>query len=149
MMTTENVVNNLADHVAVRHVVDRYTDALNCREWDILESLFTEDAVWVAAAPGEGVHQLEGRRQIGGGIRQMVETSSPEVLQMNHATTIDITGDRATARSTMESVHVMPGGARKQMLAIYDDKLMREQDGEWRFERREWLTKTVHDVGPA
>jgi uncharacterized protein (TIGR02246 family) len=152
MMTTENVVNNLADHVAVRHVVDRYTDALNVRDWGTLGSLFTNEAVWVAFTPtGEVQAQVEGQQhEIGGGIRELVEsTGGGQVVQMNHATNIHVAGDRATARSTMESTHWMPDGARKQMFAMYDDNLVREQDGEWRFERREWRTKVMFDLGPA
>src|ERR1700704_6361674 len=149
-MTTENVVNNLADHVAVRHVVDRYTDALNWRDWDVLESLFTEDAAWVVTTPtGEVQEQREGRRGIAVGIRNLVENSAGDVVQMNHATTIYVTGGRATARSTMESTYWMPDGGRKMLFAMYEDDLVREQDGEWRFERRVWRTKAMLDAGPG
>jgi uncharacterized protein (TIGR02246 family) len=144
-VTTENVLNNLADHVAVRHVIDQYTDALNWRDWDVLESLFTEDAVWLAAAPtGEAQEQREGRHGIASGIRGLVEGSGRgDVVQMNHATNIHIDGDRATARSTMESEYFLPDGARLRMYALYDDVLVRESDGEWRFHRREWRTKVA------
>jgi uncharacterized protein (TIGR02246 family) len=146
-MTTENVVNNLADHVAVRHVVDRYSDALNWRDWDVLEGLFTEDAVWVVTAPtGEVQEQLEGRHGVATGIRGLVENPRGEVVQMNHATVVHVTGDRATARSTMESTYWFPDGTRKLLFAMYDDNLVREQDGEWRFERRVWRTKAMLDV---
>jgi uncharacterized protein (TIGR02246 family) len=146
-MTTENVVNNLADHVAVRHIVDRYTDALNWHDWDILESLFTENAVWVVTTPtGEVQERREGRHRIAAGIRALVEHGGGDVVQMNHATVVRVTGDRATARSTMESTYWMPDGTRTLLYAMYDDELGREQDGEWRFERREWHTKAMFDV---
>jgi len=144
-MTTDNVVNNLADHVAVRHVVDRYTDALNWRDWDILESLFTNDAVWVVTNPtGEIQEKREGRQGIAAGIQGLVEGSGDgDVVQMNHATVVHVNGERATARSTMESMYFLPDGAGMQLFAMYDDTLVREQDGEWRFERREWRTKAM------
>jgi uncharacterized protein (TIGR02246 family) len=146
-MTTENVVNNLTDHVAVRHVVDGYTDALNWRDWDVLEGLFTEDAVWVVTTPtGEVQEQREGRHAVAVGIRDLVENSAGDVVQMNHATTVHVTGDRATARSTMESTYWFPDGKRMQLFAAYDDTLVREQDGEWRFERRVWRTKVMFDA---
>jgi uncharacterized protein (TIGR02246 family) len=149
-MTTENAVNNLAGHIAVRHIVDRYTDALNWHDWDILESLFTENAVWVVTTPtGEVQERREGRHEIAAGIRALVEHGGGDVIQMNHATVVRVTGDRATARSTMESTYWMPDGKRTLLYAMYDDELRREQDGEWRFERREWRTKAMFDVVPG
>jgi uncharacterized protein (TIGR02246 family) len=150
MMTAENVVKNLADHVAVRHVVDRYTDALNWRDWDILEGLFTEDAVWVVTtSTGEVQERREGRHGVATGIRGLVEDSAGDVVQMNHATVVHVTGDRARARSTMESTYWTPDGTRTLLFAMYDDELVREQDGEWRFERREWRTKATFAVVPS
>jgi uncharacterized protein (TIGR02246 family) len=147
-MTTDNITKNLADHVAVRHLVDRYTDALNWRDWDILGSLFTKDAVWVVTTPtGDIQEKREGRHGIATGIQALVEGSgSGDVVQMNHATVVHVDGERATARSTMESVYFLPDGARMQLFAMYDDTLVREQDGEWRFERREWRTKAMLDT---
>jgi uncharacterized protein (TIGR02246 family) len=149
-MTTENVVDNVADHVAVRHVVDRYTDALNWSEWDVLESLFTENAVWVVTTPaGEARERREGRPEIATGIRALVEHGGGNVVQMNHATVVHVAGDRARARSTMESTYWTPAGARTRMYARYDDELERAQDGEWRFTRREWRTKAMFEEGSA
>jgi ketosteroid isomerase-like protein len=75
-----------------------------------------------------------------------VENSAGDVVQMNHATTVHVTGDRATARSTMESTYWFPDGKRMQLFAAYDDTLVREKDGEWRFERRAWRTKVMFDA---
>jgi uncharacterized protein (TIGR02246 family) len=146
-MTTENVVNNETDHIAVRHVVDRYTDALNWRDWHVLEDLFTENAVWVVTTPDAGVRERrEGRREIATGIRALVEHQDGDVVQMNHATVVHVTGDRATARSTMESTYWTAGGTRTLLYAMYNDELERGRDGEWRFVRREWRTKVMFNV---
>jgi uncharacterized protein (TIGR02246 family) len=145
-MTTENVVNNLAGHVAVRHVVDQYTDALNAGDWARLESVFTENAIWLVTTDGKVDYQREGRHEIATGIRSLIETSAGNVVQMNHATAIHVDGHRATARSTMEAIYFMPDGARRMLFALYCDDLVREQDGEWRFERRDFRTKASAEV---
>ena len=147
-MTTENVVNNLADHVAVRHVVDRYTDALNADDWVTLESLFSDDAIWIVTTDGNVDYQCEGRHEIATGIKRLIDASDGSLVQMNHATAIHVDGDRATARSTMEATHIMLDGGHRMLFALYCDDLVREHDGEWRFERREFRTKASTEVTP-
>jgi uncharacterized protein (TIGR02246 family) len=149
VMTTENVMSNLADHVAIRHVVDQYTDALNGGDWATLESVFTKDAIWLVTTNDKVDHQRQGRQEIATGIRSLMETSGGEVFQMNHAPAIHVNGERATARSTMEASYFMPDGSRRMLFALYYDELVREQDGEWRFERREFRTKATAEVVPG
>jgi len=148
-MTTDNVQKNLVDHVAVRHLVDRYTDALNHLDWKTLAETFHDDAVWLVNGPrGELQQQIEGRAQIVASIRELIEDSGGgDVIQMNHATTVDVVGDGATVRSTMESSHWLPDGTRHLLYASYTDDVARGDDGEWRFVRRQWRTKAMFDVG--
>jgi hypothetical protein len=40
-------------------------------------------------------------------------------------------------------------GTRTLLCATYDDELVREQDGEWRFERREWRMKATFGEAPS
>lgn len=140
-MTTENVLANLADHVAVRHVVDRYVDAINASDWAAVEGLFTDDAVWLVTSDDTVDHRYDGRHGIAAGIRTMVEELAAEIEQMNHATVITVTGDTATARSTNETFYYLPGGIRTRLFGTYHDELVRQQDGEWRFTRRTFCTK--------
>jgi uncharacterized protein (TIGR02246 family) len=140
-MTTENVGGNLADHVAVRHVVDQYVDAVNAGDWTTVEGLFTDDAVWLVTSDDTVDHQRDGRRGIAAGIRSMIEDLAADVVQMNHATVITIAGDQATARSTNETLYFLPDGTCTRLFGTYHDNLVREQDGEWRFERRTFRTK--------
>ena len=45
-MTTRNVLEHSVDHLAIRSLIDRYTDAVNRRDWATLETLFASDGVW-------------------------------------------------------------------------------------------------------
>ena len=45
-MSTKNVIENLAAHLAIRDLIDRYTNAINQRTWAEIEGLFVADAIW-------------------------------------------------------------------------------------------------------
>jgi ketosteroid isomerase-like protein len=54
----------VADHVAIRDLIERLDDATNHHEWERIPTLYTDDAVWEALPPIEA--RFEGRAAIWG-----------------------------------------------------------------------------------
>jgi hypothetical protein len=92
-MSTENVRSNPTEHLAIRDLLDRYTDAINERDWTTLDSLLTEHGVWAHSGNDDVHHVSEGRGTVAAGIRGFVE-STHLVIQMNYAKVIHVDGDR-------------------------------------------------------
>jgi uncharacterized protein (TIGR02246 family) len=148
-MSTQNVTANLTDHLAVRDLLDRYTDAINERDWATLAELFTTGGIWDLCTVDEGSGQVfEGRQQVAEGIGGLVE-GTQRVLQMNHAPVIHIDGQRATARSTMHEVSWMRDGTGAVLFGTYHDDVVREEDGEWRFAKRQFRMKYFEATQPS
>jgi ketosteroid isomerase-like protein len=136
----------MADRFAIRELIDRYSYAVNERDWAAYESCFAEDAVWDVGPPFS--FRLRGRSAI----LEIARTKISEedfVVQTPHATVIWLDGDRARAHSTMREVVSGRGGATGlQMLGTYADQLMKS-DGEWYFTSRVFRVTTAHLTAPA
>ena len=132
-----------AEH-EIRALADRYTDAVNHRDWRTYEACWTEDAVWELGAPvnqrkvGRPAIMAEVKRAVGG---------MDLFVQMTHAGVIlSVDGDQARARFTLneigrikpESKGLLGSADGMFILAIYTDDLRREKDGHWRFAKRDY-----------
>lgn len=132
------------DTLAIVGLANRYTDAVNHRDWAVVRDCWTEDGVWNLGAPvnvaKEGVEAImeELRRAVGG---------MDLFFQMNHAgSVLSVDGDTAKARWSLNEVgRIKPeardllGGAEgMHILATYTDTLRRCNDGRWRFSRRDY-----------
>jgi uncharacterized protein (TIGR02246 family) len=133
------------DRFAIRELVDRYSDAVNERDWPAFESCFTEDGVWDVGAPFSFV--LEGRALI---VQIASEKISEQqyVIQTPHAVVIKLNGDTATVRATMQECMRAPDGSGMQMFGTYYDDLVRTADG-WRFKLRRFRTAIFEAKAPA
>ena len=131
----------LEDEIAIVALANKYTDAVNSRDWNRYRSCWTNDAVWDLGAP---VNQKKtGLEDIMVEVQRAVGAMDLFV-QMNHAVTVlSITGDTAKARATLNEIgHVKPenrellnGAEGIFLLAIYTDDV-RRVDGGWRYARR-------------
>ena len=128
---------------AIVNLANRYTDAVNNRDWDRYRSCWTEDAVWELGPPvnqrkvGLDAIMTEVQRAVG---------AMDLFVQMNHAVTVlSINGDSAMARATLNEIgHVKPeqrdllqGAEGMFILAIYTDEVRHANDG-WRYSRRSY-----------
>ena len=150
-MSTRNVVEHLADHLAIRSLLDRYTDALNRRDWAALEKAFAGDGVWDAGGSTMGAmaFRFEGAKACATGIAAMVDPL-PLCIQSNHAPVIDVQGDRATATSTINEMVLAPeSSGRTTIWGLYFDQLERGTDGEWRFKVRRFRFAWIDPAGNA
>jgi hypothetical protein len=136
----------LADRFAIRELIDRYCYAVNERDWVVLESCYTEDAVWDVGKPLN--FRLQGRRAI----VEIASTKISEedfVVQTPHATMIWLDGAGARAHSTIEEVVRSKGGKGGiQILATYADELVKS-NGEWRFKVRTYRVTNIEFKAPA
>lgn len=141
----EPTLQALVDEAAIREVCTRYATALDDRNWELLSTCFTKDAVTVY----EGIGECTGYDAIEELCRNsLIPLSRTQHLLGNFASEVD--GDKATAQCYLQAQHVREGteGGDKFILAgRYTDRLVRSEDG-WRISWRRletWWT----DGNPA
>jgi uncharacterized protein (TIGR02246 family) len=110
------------DDRAIRELLTRYALALDTDDIDGCLDLFADDGEFVVFG-----REFSGRDQI----RAMFE-SAPRGLHLTGVSSIDVSGDTATARS---QVLLVEAGTMHLRPALFDDELRR--DGRrWRLRRR-------------
>ena len=120
------------DHLAIRQLIEAYSDALNTRDFTAMAELFAENAVWQVGPPFN--LRFEGA-QIIPNIASMV-SSFPFLMQMTHGVMVEAAGNQATARTTVREVgQAAHGASGLNSFGIYHDSLVRTAGG-WRFAAR-------------
>jgi ketosteroid isomerase-like protein len=121
-----------SDRLAIRELIEAYSDVLNVRDFFAMAQLFTDDAIWQVDPPFS--LRFEGAA-IATNIAAMVAKFA-FLMQMAHGTVIVVEGDRATARTTVHELGLAEGGASGlNSFGIYHDVLVRTANG-WRFAAR-------------
>lgn len=138
-------MHDLADRLAIRELVERWSDGTNNHDWAALEELFTEDAVWDVGEPLSFTAQ--GRRQIVALLREKMQPSL-YVVQTPHAIIVKLQGNTASARSTIHEVCRFADGTGLEMMGTYFDELVKEASG-WRFRRRNYRCTLLNPQPPA
>jgi hypothetical protein len=142
------------DRVAVRELLERFSDAVNHGQFEIIPTLFTEDAVWEAKiAPdaelglGEGFH-FRGPDGIRTGLAKSRERAEPLFYSVIPGP-IELHGNgRASSRSTMyELLHVKGNGSVLDLVGTYSDTFV-EHDGVWRFASRSFRLRYAAEATP-
>ena len=123
----------LSDRIAIRDVIDRYSDAVTRRDWPNVGATFHADAVW---SVGGGFNlEYRSREDIEAGLRASVSTFE-FLVQMAHSVVIQLDGRRATARTLVNEIGrnaVQKTGL--FMLGFYEDVLS-QREGRWAFDSR-------------
>jgi ketosteroid isomerase-like protein len=133
-----------ADRLAIRELLDRYTIEVTRRNWDAVAACFHEDGAWVTSVG----HDARGRAAVKETIRGAVEPM--EVLvQMNHAIDVaELNGDRATTRSVLNEYGRAPGGVGGVfVLGVYTDTVTKV-NGRWGFARRFFQVHFIDTSAP-
>ena len=142
-----------ADEFAIRALLDRYTDAVNQRDWEAYRACWADDGLWELHAPING--RYEGIEAIMTEVRRAVE-SQELFVQMNHAVTVlSVSGDTARARVTLNEIGkadpngpgALPGVAGMNILAFYTDDL-KKQNGAWKFGKRTYDVLLIDLTAP-
>ncbi|WP_280419621.1 nuclear transport factor 2 family protein [Nocardia carnea] len=126
------------DRDAIADTVNRYTYALDERNWPRLDEVFAPDAVaryGAAAAPA-----VRGRPEIVAMIRSFLDRCGPsQHLLGNHV--IDIDGDTATSICKARVLHIGAGensNLTYECVGVYRDRLTRTEQG-WRIAERTFV----------
>lgn len=118
------------DEAAIAALKYRYLRAVDTKDWDLLVSTLTPDAV---ARYGGGVHTVEGRDEIVTFLRSRLEPDSVHTShRVSHPELAADGPDRATGCWALDDV-VLDTAHRFQLVgaAWYDDAYVRDGDG-WR-----------------
>ncbi|MEL7480419.1 MAG: nuclear transport factor 2 family protein [Pseudomonadota bacterium] len=136
-------LQNLSDRIEIQDLLTRYCHAIDQRNWDALDDIFTPDAHIDYTATGGIAGQLTE-------IKPFLESAIPLFKSIQHFVTnplLEIDGDRATARSLLLNPCTMARENGDHTLFIgawYVDELMRQPDG-WRISSRRQEKSFFHN----
>jgi 3-phenylpropionate/cinnamic acid dioxygenase small subunit len=137
----ESALQGLLDEAAIREVCTRYATALDNRDWELLSTCFTKDAVTIY----DGIGECAGYDAIEELCRQaLTPLTRTQHLLGNFAS--EVQGDTASAQCYLQAQHVRegtPGGDNFILAGRYTDKLNRTDEG-WRISSRRletWWTE--------
>jgi hypothetical protein len=127
----------------VQNHLNRYTCAVNRRDWQELGAVFSERGVWECAGPPD--LKFDGREAIVGGLRRSI-TNAKMLVQLNSPACIQIEGQHVSARSTMHEVADFPSqGSRCEVFGMYEDSLT-NKNGVWLFESRRFTIIDLRNI---
>jgi ketosteroid isomerase-like protein len=135
------------DRLAIRELIDAYSDAVMVRDAAAWGETWAKDAAWsLPEFPGH--EQFIGREAIVAGwvmsmtmYASMTDFSVPMIYQAIPGA-IEVVGDRATARVYTSEIYRDPAtGIEHRVRGQYDDQL-RRIDGRWLFTRRDY--RVIH-----
>ena len=134
-----------SDRLAIRELIELYSDAVTRRDWSTAGAVFADDAVWTIGTPTNV--ELRGRAAIVKGVADMVETFEVFV-QMTHSIVVTLDCDRATARTIVNGFgRLRDRSAGTFTLGTYHDVLTRDGDG-WLFQSRRFEPIFIDAAAP-
>ena len=132
-----DAIQKLVETEAIKQVKARYARAVDTKDWDLLESVFTQDA---RSVYNDGAFAFEGRDEILKFLKGALDTTEVVSMHQSHTPEIEITGE-TTARGTwyLEDIVINEGGTTEYNTAssvmvgtgLYHDEYVKV-DGEWR-----------------
>jgi hypothetical protein len=125
-------VSAVEDKEAIRELLHRYCFCMDEGRFGELAALFSEDGEWIAP-----YRAAKGPAEIAEWLQQSVPPSPRRVHYVMNSI-IDITGERATARSNYLVMVEGSGGPFPSVCGVYDDVLVKQLAG-WRFQRRQLI----------
>ena len=127
-------VEGAADVVAIQQVLYHYAYALDARDYDALDEVFSKDAK---------LHTSGGTLMSPAQYKTMCETELAKLDATHHMvtnTSVTVDGDRANSRAYFQAQHVKESLAPDSQLLMagwVDDEFERRAEG-WRIVERRW-----------
>jgi hypothetical protein len=123
---------------AIENVLNRYSIAYDDNDMAEMADTFAEGAVLsMRIAGGDLIGPFEGKTAV---MKLMTDSLASQTDQRRHVTTNMAirkeTEDAASVSSYLTLISVKDGKATVLSTARYDDELVREADGAWRFTKR-------------
>jgi ketosteroid isomerase-like protein len=147
-VTSDLSPDELADRLHIEDLLTRYACAVDARDWDVVASAFTPDAVLDYSAFGGPRGSVEDAVSWIGRALTPIAGSQHMITNLR----VEVDGDLASARSYVFSPLVIGPPDREQSVMLtggeYADRLQRTPDG-WRIiERTASLTWSDRPVRP-
>ena len=144
--SVEERLQAVEDELAIRSLAARFSDCANERDYEGFADLWTARAVWEIGPPlparAEGVDAIVAMLKRLLGPKRMF-------IQMTHSGIMEIRGNRAIARFVERERGKGENGSGAptfyENLAVYNDELIREADGKWRFSHRIYVYRFLDD----
>ena len=140
-------LQEISDRLEIQDLLVRYSHAVDSRDWDAFEQVFTDDAVidyTEMGGPRGGVKET----------RAFLESAMPMFSCFQHMianTVLDLDGDRARARTICHNPMVLDRGQGQTHVFFcglwYRDELVRTPEG-WRIKDRYEERAYFHNVPP-
>lgn len=149
MTTRTQLTETVPDRIALAEMFNRYADALDLKQWELLDGFFSDDAVGEFRVDKDAEPFLiEGGTALAGFASQMI--GSPELathhMLGNFSATFD--GDTATAKVHMRNHHAGVGpraGQFQESLGTFTGRFVRDGE-EWRCTWwQEWIFVNLGD----
>src|SRR5260370_14011468 len=134
----------IADRVEIEALRDEFTDAAMISDRARLASLSTPDGVLQMPNIPTG---LAGQEEIRAG-GERLQDQWEFFVQTTHPGTIQLDGDTATGRASMQELARTRDGRQGLNHAIYHDRYQRTGDG-WKFTERVYQVKYLDTSAPA
>lgn len=134
--TTMNV-QEIADRIALKDLVDTFSNLADTKEIDKQVQLFTEDAEVTSYQGDKQTSHLKGRKELGERFKAFLDQFTT-VYHINGQQTVKIDGDKATGIAYAQVVLVSEKNGKRTMLTQgvrYSDEYER-QDGKWLISKR-------------
>ena len=121
------------DELKIRNLVGKFSDSANRRDFEAFGKLWTDDGKWRVLDPFP--FHAEGAANIAQKFQEMLGQFEMFV-QMTHEGVVEINGDTAKTRWTVqEMVKGKDGNTFQNNVGMYDDEL-KKVDGKWLFASR-------------
>jgi uncharacterized protein (TIGR02246 family) len=125
----------MADRSAIEQLFADYGWPMDTREWDVLATVFTEDAEFTITIPGsDAIGPVNGRDAI---VEFCSSTVGDQIDQRRHViTNVRITNETDSAADVyaiLTLIVVAEGALAVKSSGLYRTKAVKEADGKWRF----------------
>ena len=142
--TTENIqdqttvnIREIADRMALKDLVDTFSNLADTKEIDEQVQLFTEDAEVVSYQGEKQTSHLKGRKELAERFKAFLDQFTT-IYHINGQQTVKIDGNKATGIAYAQVVLVSEKNGKKTMRiqgVRYNDEYMR-QNGRWLITKR-------------
>ena len=133
----EQRIAAIEDKMAIKHVVDAFSNLADTKEIDKQVLLFTEDGTVTSISNGQSSTRLKGREQLKQAFKGFL-SNFHTVYHQNGQQTINLQGDKAEAVSYCRVILVRKQNdkaTKTTLYTIYKDAFVKE-NGEWRIKER-------------
>ena len=136
-MTTDDVLQRLADEAELRDLIHRYAFGLDTEDWELWRSVFADQVAidLTDFQPGPIPEPIDADIHVRGARRLFANLDASQHFIGTHRFEID--GDRAVIKAHMRAEHWLSsgeGGDRYTMFGTYTDECIRTPDG-WKMTR--------------